>query len=86
MILKNDNGNVAHFLYPISPWGLFSKMRILGGGQAIEDIDNYNRVHEMFQVFSATDSRENDYGSGFGNYWQKRIHFKAVINKQSKIN
>jgi hypothetical protein len=60
---KNDDGAENHNLYPVGgPWGFFSRMRILVGGQVIEDIDNYNRVHEMFQVFSATDSRENDYG------------------------
>ena len=69
-MIENDDGDVARYLYPISPWGFFSRMRILVGGQVIEDIDNYNRVHEMFQVFSATDSRENDYAEGFANYWR----------------
>ena len=67
---KNDS--TTQPLYPYGgPWGFFSQMRILVGGQVIEDIDNYNRVHEMFQVFSATDSRDNDYVAGFGNYWQR---------------
>ncbi|MFM7989826.1 MAG: hypothetical protein ACKPKO_61980 [Candidatus Fonsibacter sp.] len=39
-------------------------------------MDGYNRLHELFQVFSATDSRENDYGEGFGNYWQTRTFSK----------
>ena len=69
--LKHDDGAGNHNLYPVGgPWGFFSRMRILVGGQVIEDIDNYNRVHEMFQVFSATDSRENDYAEGFSNYWR----------------
>ena len=50
----------------------FSRMRILAGGQVLEDIDDYNRVHEMFQVFSATDSRQNDYGEGFWQLLAKR--------------
>ena len=75
MILKNDDGNANHNIYPVGgPWGFFSRMRILVGGQVIEDIDNYNRVHEMFQVFSATDSRENDYAEGFANYWRNLLH------------
>ena len=73
--LNNDDGGGNHNLYPVGgPWGFFSRMRILVGGQVIEDIDNYNRVHEMFQVFSATDSRENDYAEGFSNYWRNLLH------------
>ncbi|MFM7990228.1 MAG: hypothetical protein ACKPKO_64025, partial [Candidatus Fonsibacter sp.] len=37
----------------------------------------YNRVHEMFNIFSASDSRQNDFAEGFGNYWdnkQDNIH------------
>ncbi|MFM7988588.1 MAG: hypothetical protein ACKPKO_55675, partial [Candidatus Fonsibacter sp.] len=37
----------------------------------------YNRVHEMFSIFSASDSRQNDFAEGFGNYWdgkQDNIH------------
>ena len=45
-------------------------MRILAGGQILEDIDMYNRVHELFSNFSAEDSRFNDYGEGFGNVWE----------------
>ena len=43
-------------------------MRILAGGHKLEDIGMYNRVHEMFSTFSATDSRENAYGEGFPNF------------------
>ncbi|MFM7987707.1 MAG: hypothetical protein ACKPKO_51185 [Candidatus Fonsibacter sp.] len=84
MILKNDDGAANHNLYPVGgPWGFFSRMRILAGGRVLEDIDSYNRVHEMFQVFSATDSRENDYAEGFGNYWQTLTDSKNLrINNQ----
>ena len=44
-------------------------MRILAGGQILEYIDMYNRVHEMLSIFSARYSRQNDYAEGFGNYW-----------------
>ena len=54
----------------LSPWGFYSRCSVLIGGQVIEDIDNYNKVHEMFRVFSATDNKDNDYGDGFGNYCQ----------------
>ena len=44
-------------------------MRILCGGQVVEDIDNYNRVHEMFKVLKANDANLNDSAEGFGNDW-----------------
>ena len=40
-------------------------MRILAGGQILDHRDMYDRAHEMLGMFSATDSREKDYGEGF---------------------
>jgi hypothetical protein len=37
----------------------------LAGCQLVEDIDMYNRVHEMFNIFSASDSRQHDDAEGF---------------------
>ena len=31
-------------------WGFFKRMRILCGGQIVEDIDSYNRLHEMYHM------------------------------------
>ena len=33
----------------------------------------YNSVHDMLNIFSASDSRQNDYAEGFGNPWDNRI-------------
>ncbi|MFM7979966.1 MAG: hypothetical protein ACKPKO_11690 [Candidatus Fonsibacter sp.] len=41
------------------PWSFFTRMRILAGGQILEDIDMYNRVHEMFSVFGTTEFLSN---------------------------
>ena len=38
-------------------------------GQILEDIDLYNRVHDMFNNFTAEGSRYADYSEGFGNIW-----------------
>ncbi len=58
----------AKQLRPLSgPWSFFQRMRIIVGNQRIEDIDDYNRVHEMMQYMMATDSRENIEAEGFGN-------------------
>lgn len=70
--LKND-GAGAQELRPLGgPWSFFSRMRILCGGQIIEDIDNYNRTHEMMHTLIASDSRIQDMGEAFGQ--QFRIH------------
>ena len=29
----------------------------------------YNRIHEMFNICTAEDSRDNDHAEGFANYW-----------------
>ena len=48
-------------MYPVvGPWSLFSRLRILAGGQVIEDTDSYPMVHEMTNVSSATESKPND--------------------------
>ena len=71
--LNNTNTDTAAaalsgILYPISgPWSFFRRMRVLCGGQLIEDIDYYNRVHEMFHNFQSRDVRINDMIEGFGN-------------------
>ena len=60
--LQNTDATAAHRLLPTGgPWSFFSRMRVLAGGQILEDIDMYNRVHAMFNIFSASDSRHNDF-------------------------
>ena len=75
--LKNDDA--AQRLYPVGGMhGLFNRLRILAQGQVIEYINDYNRVHEMFQVFSASESRANEYAAGFGSYWQANATSKEL--------
>ena len=50
--LVNDGATAAQKLFPVSgPWSFFRRLRVLAGGQLIEDIDYYNRVHEMFHSY-----------------------------------
>jgi hypothetical protein len=42
-------------------------MRVTCGGTLVEDIDNYNRTHQMFDQLTARDSRKNKMVEGFGN-------------------
>ena len=67
----NTNAKAANRLRPIGgPWYFFSRMRIVARGQILEDIDLYNRVHELFINITAEGSRYNDYSEGFGNVWE----------------
>ena len=64
----NTDANAANTLCPIGgPWYFFSKMTFLAGGQILENIDLYNRVHEMFNNITAEGNRYNDYSEVFGN-------------------
>ena len=64
---------MANKLRPIGgPWSFFSRIRILAGGQILEDIDLYNKVHEMINNFTSEGSRYNDYAESFGDLWESR--------------
>ena len=66
--LHNADATATNILYPISgPWSFFRRMRVLCGGQVVEDIDYYNHVHEMFHVMTPQHVRQNDDIEGFGN-------------------
>ncbi len=49
-----------------SPWSFFQRMRILCAGQLVEDIMDYNRIHQMMHVLIAGESRDNDAAEAFG--------------------
>jgi hypothetical protein len=57
----------GHVLRPVSgPWSLFRRARVIIGGQIVEDIDEYNRTHEMFHLLTSTTNRDNDNIEDFG--------------------
>ena len=61
------NGNGHMQLRPLGgPHTFFRRMRILCGGQVVEDIDNYNRVHQMFTILNAKDANINERAEAFG--------------------
>ena len=65
--LMNMESDPAKRLRPLGgPHAFFKRMRILCNGQICEDIDDYNRVHEMFHVLSSPESRKNATVEGFG--------------------
>jgi hypothetical protein len=79
--LLNDDNTTTKLLRPLGgPWCFFRRMRVLAGNQVIEDIDNYNRVHEMFSTLTATDSRINTAAEAFGQYWNTRDSATIALN------
>jgi len=49
--------------------GFFRRARCLVGGTIIDDIDYYNRVHEMMHVLTSKANRDNDEIEGFNGRW-----------------
>ncbi len=45
-------------------------MRILSAGQLVEDIEQYNRIHEMMHILIAKESRDNDAAEAFGQFYE----------------
>ena len=54
-------------------------MRVLNGSELFESVEQHNRVHDVFQVLSATDSRGNDSSERFGNDWDDATKTKTEI-------
>lgn len=69
-------------LYPIGgPWAFFNRLKISSGSETIEDISDYARCHELFQILSSSDSRANDFAEGFCNYWDDRSTRSHDVNR-----
>ena len=70
-------------LRPISgPYSFFKRMRVLCNGAIVEDIDDYNRVHEMFTILMAKDARKNIDGEGFGRHFDSREHAASELDAE----
>ena len=54
-------------LYPLKAHGFFSRMRIMSRGSLIEDIGDYNRVHEMFQNLRSDNKTIGEFIEGYTN-------------------
>ena len=79
--LNNDETNAARSLRPLGgPWTFFRRMRMLCAGQLVEDIMDYNRIHEMIHMMIASESRQNDAAEAFGNLWNSHSWYKGEID------
>ena len=74
----NTHATADVFLRPMSgPWTFFRRLRILCGGTIVEDITEYNRVHEMFTTIINKNSKVNVDAEGWGiDPWD----YKTTIN------
>ena len=52
--LVNSDGTANRVLRPIyGPWCFFRRARYLVGGAIVDDVDYYNRVHEMLHILTS---------------------------------
>ena len=66
-VVNADGNPTVKMLRPIGKaHAFFRRLRISVRGQIIEDIDNYNRVSEMFHLLQTRHSRANDGVEEFG--------------------
>ena len=66
-VVNADPNPTVKRLRPIGKAHAFSRrLRISVRGQIIEDIDNYNRVSELFHILQSRQSRANDSAEEFG--------------------
>ena len=74
--LRNNDGTAAHILRPIGgPWSFFRRIRCLVGGAIVDDVDFYNRVHEMLHICTSKLNRDNDDIEGFGSRWDSDTNY-----------
>jgi len=84
--LVNNDAEGGENLYILGGChGFFNRLRLTSGSETIEDITDYARVHEMFHILSASDSRSNDYAEGFCNYWDDKDTKSSQITKQKPL-
>ena len=78
------NGDSTKALRPLSGgWSFFRRSRCLVGGAIVDDIDYYNRVHEMLHILTSEQNRNNDDIEGFGYRWDSATAWGGV--DQTKI-
>ena len=84
--LTNAESTPKYLRLLSGPWSFFRRMRILAAGQLVEDIDQYNRIHEMMQFFVARDSRENDSSEACGPWHEKHESDQYNVSSFRGIN
>ena len=83
-IKNSDNANLLYLLG--GPHVFFRRMRILCNGTIVEDIDQYNRVHEMLSILSGKHNRDMDDVSSVCKRWDSDEVYYAVSNNLLDAN
>ena len=65
--LKNEDNKKLYVVG--APHSFIRRARLMCGGTVVEDIDQYNRVHEMMSILSGSRNRDMDDVSGTMNRW-----------------
>ena len=74
--LVNNETTTTKILRPLSgAWSFFRRARCLVGGAIVDDVDYYNRVHEMLHILTSKANRDNDSIEGFGARWDDDDHW-----------
>ena len=85
--LRNKSGDAAKVLRPIGgPWSFFKRCRMLMGGSICDDIDNYNRNHEMLKILTSEASRNNDDIESWGNRWDSKLLYPETPGTKTVFN
>ena len=81
--LVNAESVSTRRLRPLSgPHSFFKRMRVLCNGAVVEDIDDYNRVHEMFSMLQPRETRRNDGVEGFGSEWDIADYQTSAVGEK----
>ena len=81
--IKKNGNNLQYLRLLGGPWSFFRRMRILAAGQLVEDIDQYNRIHEMMHILIAKESRDNDAAEAIGQVWDDHDYFINAVNNNT---
>jgi hypothetical protein len=66
-VVNDDTNGGLKVLRPLGAvHAFFRRLRVTMRGVVIEDISDYNRVHEMFNILQTEGARANDRAEGFG--------------------
>ena len=76
---KLENGDQTKALFVVGqPHTFFRRARLMCGGTVVEDIDQYNRVHEMLSVLSGKFNRDMDDVSSVSKRWDSDEVYNAI--------
>lgn len=79
--LVNNETDAAKILRPVGgPHSFCKRMRVLCNGQIVENMADENRVHEIFNVLSSSESRVNESSEAFGNTWDVNNGYATNLN------